>query len=42
VATLSKISNELEKQQSFMQSEQARFDVDRNDDTGRLEQTTAY
>lgn len=42
VATLSKISNELEKQQSYMQSDQAKFGISRSSDTGRLEQTTAY
>ena len=41
VATLSKISQELEKQQRFMQSEQAKFGVRRND-VGRIEQATAY
>ena len=39
--TLSKISQELEKQQGFMQAKQAQFGI-RRSETGRLEQQTAY
>lgn len=41
MATLSRIRDELEKQQSFMQSEQAKFGV-RRSDVGRLEQANVY
>lgn len=41
VSTLSKISQELDKQQSFMQGNQAKFGIQKND-VGRLEQANAY
>lgn len=40
--TLQKISNELEKQSSYMKADRAQFGIERDSNTGRIKQENAY